>query len=85
MVITQDTQDVLDRPNVRWDDIHKLTRGASCHEEQNPAPPTTPQPQPHAQLTPSQLALEDAKLAKLAYVKETRIAQERRQEAAQEA
>jgi hypothetical protein len=25
-VITQDTQDVLDRPNVGWDDIHKLAR-----------------------------------------------------------
>jgi hypothetical protein len=32
-----------------------------------------------------QLSLEDAKLAKLAYVKATRIAQERTQEAAQEA
>jgi hypothetical protein len=31
-VITQDTQDVLDRPNVGWDDIHKLARGASWHE-----------------------------------------------------
>jgi hypothetical protein len=30
------------------------------------------QPQPHAQQTPSQLALEDARLAKLAYVKATR-------------
>jgi hypothetical protein len=84
-VITQDTQDILDRPNVGWDDIHKLAPGASWHEEQNPAPPTTPQPQPHAQQTPSQLALEDTKLAKLAYVKATRIAQERTQEAAQEA
>jgi hypothetical protein len=84
-VITQDTQDVLDRPNVGWDNIHKLTRGASWHKEQNPAPPTTPQPQPHAQQTPSQLALRDAKLAKLTYVKATRIAQERTQEAAQEA
>ncbi len=36
--LTQDTQDVLDRPNVGWDDIHKLARGASWHEEQNPAP-----------------------------------------------
>jgi hypothetical protein len=43
------------------------------------------QPQLHAQQTPTQLALEDAKLAKLAYVKATRIAQERTQEAAQEA
>jgi hypothetical protein len=43
------------------------------------------QPQPHTQQTPSQLALEDANLAKLAYVKATRIAQERTQEAAQEA
>jgi hypothetical protein len=84
-VITQDTQDVLDSPNVGWDDIHKLARGASWHEEQNPAPPTTPQPQPHAQQTPSQLALQDAKLAKLADVKATRIAQERTQEATQEA
>jgi hypothetical protein len=43
------------------------------------------QPQPHVQQTPTQLALEDTKLAKLAYVKVTRIAQERTQEAAQEA
>jgi hypothetical protein len=43
------------------------------------------QPQPHAQQTPAQLTLEDAKLAKLAYVKATRIAQERTQEAAQKA
>jgi hypothetical protein len=32
VVVTQDTQDVLDRPNVGWDDIHKLARGASWHE-----------------------------------------------------
>jgi hypothetical protein len=38
--LTQDTQDVLDRPNVGWDDIHKLAHGASWHEEQNPAPPS---------------------------------------------
>jgi hypothetical protein len=35
--------------------------------------------QPQAQQTPSQLALEDARLAKLAYVKATRIVQERMQ------
>jgi hypothetical protein len=34
---------------------------------------------------PSQLSLEDAKVAKMAYVKATRIAQERTQEAALEA
>jgi hypothetical protein len=43
-VLTQDTQEVLDRPNVGWDDIHKLARGASWHEEQNPAPPLTAPP-----------------------------------------
>jgi hypothetical protein len=32
------------------------------------------QPQPHAQQTPSQLALEDARLAKMVYAKATRIA-----------
>jgi hypothetical protein len=41
--------------------------------------------QPHAQATPTQLALEDERLAKVAYAKATRIAQERTQEAAQEA
>jgi hypothetical protein len=41
--------------------------------------------QPHAQATPTQLAMEDARLAKVAYAKATRIAQERTQEAAQEA
>jgi hypothetical protein len=46
---------------------------------------TQSQSQPHAQHIPSQLALENARLAKMAYVKATRIAQERTQEAAQEA
>jgi hypothetical protein len=41
--------------------------------------------QPHAQATPTQLARKDARLAKVAYAKATRIAQERTQEAAQEA
>jgi hypothetical protein len=41
--------------------------------------------QPHAQQSPTQLVLEDARLAKMAYAKATRIAQERTQEAAQEA
>jgi hypothetical protein len=43
------------------------------------------QSHPHAQQTPSQLTLENARLAKMAYVKATRIAQERMQEVAQEA
>jgi hypothetical protein len=30
-----------DRPNVGWDDIHKLARGASWQDEQNTAPPLT--------------------------------------------
>jgi hypothetical protein len=38
----------------------------------------------HAQQTPSQLALANARLAKMAYEKATRIAQDRTQEAAQE-
>jgi hypothetical protein len=41
--------------------------------------------QPHTQATPTQLAMEDARLAKVAYAKATRIAQERMQKAAQEA
>jgi hypothetical protein len=40
--------------------------------------------QDHAQQTPSQLGLANARLAKMAYEKATRIAQERMQEAAQE-
>jgi hypothetical protein len=43
------------------------------------------QSQPHAQQIPLQLALEDPRLAKLSYLQATRIAQERMQEAAQEA
>jgi hypothetical protein len=46
---------------------------------------TQSQSQPHAQQTPSQLALANPRLDKMAYVKATRIAQERTQEAAQEA
>jgi hypothetical protein len=34
--VTQDTQNVLDGPNVGWDAIHKLA------EEQNPMPLTAP-------------------------------------------
>jgi hypothetical protein len=41
--------------------------------------------QPHAQATPTQLAMEDARLARVAYAKATRIAQEKTQEASQEA
>jgi hypothetical protein len=41
--------------------------------------------QPHAQATPTQIAMENARLARVAYAKATRIAQERTQEAAQEA
>jgi hypothetical protein len=40
---------------------------------------------PHAQATQTQLAMEDARLAKVAFAKATRIAQERTQEEAQEA
>jgi hypothetical protein len=35
-VVTQDTQDVLDRPNIGWDANHKLAK------EQNPTPLTAP-------------------------------------------
>jgi hypothetical protein len=41
--------------------------------------------QPHAQATPTQLAMENARLARVALAKATRIAQERTQEEAQEA
>jgi hypothetical protein len=81
------------------DGVPILSRGNVAHATHAVARPTAKPPtqetdprvessqsqsqQSHGQ-TPSQLALADARLAKVAYKKATRIAQERTQEAAQE-
>jgi hypothetical protein len=75
------SEDVAHVPHLSEDAAHvPHVRGGTQETSQYQS-----QPQPNAQQTPTQLALEDAKLAKLAYVKTTRIAQERTQERTQEA
>jgi hypothetical protein len=61
-----------DATHVTGDDVMADVTCAPVSEDVSVSATQESQLQPHAQQTPSQLALEDARLAKLAYVKETR-------------